>query len=377
MNRNRTTAAVVTFFAVIALALGTVFAIGGGSGDDGPAPVAADVEQDTATGSDIEDDADVLIGRDGSDVLIGGDDDSDVLIGGDDGSDVLIGDGEDELLGGGEDLLLDPQPERPGISRFCVNVEHQPVPDQNAASGIWVRGEVYGLDGGWIWVQGPTLNNGDPVQLPVSDGSFEGPLGINSYGDHPFERFDLVPTEDGSDPIDLLPTLDSGPGRQVPVTGSEGPAFDSECFDLEPPVAAEEMVEDVPTADLPADVEAAAGPAPDQLVREFLDGFVADHVTGDVDGLLDTLHPAIPLAFGETECDAYVTGTTGSLVGAEVRSVGQLTDVDLDTPSGPITITDVIPFEVEFMLLDGSTMSNEANLAVLDGEPHWLTRCGR
>ncbi|MEO1059816.1 MAG: Ig-like domain-containing protein [Actinomycetota bacterium] len=335
------------------------------------APPIAPVEDESQTAGDPSDD-DLLLGDPSDDVLIGGGDD----ILGDPSDDVLIG--GDGLFGGGDDVLGDPVPEAPGLRQLCFDVVHQPVAEQGAASGIWVRGEVYGLEGGWIWVQGPTLNGGEPIEVPVVDGRFDGPLGINSYGDHPVERFELLPEGDGAEPIDLLPTLNDGPGNVVPVTGAEGPAFEQGCFDFDAPVL-ETPAAELPAADAPAPAPVPVAPVLDgrQTVEAFLDGFIADHATQDVDGLLDTLHPAIPLAFGETECVDYVTRTTGSLAAAEVGSVGALTDVDLDSPAGPITIPDVLPFEVEFTLTDGSTMSSEANLALLDGEPHWLTRCGR
>lgn len=253
----------------------------------------------------------------------------------------------------------------PGLRQVCVDVRHAEVAEQNAASGIWVRGEVYGLDGGWIWVEGPTINGGEPVQVPVEDGAFETPLGINSYGEHELTRFDLG-SDDIEDSIDLLPTLDEGPGVVFPVDSDEGPVFDDECFDFEPPVETDDATE------VAIDPQAAAEAA----VDEFLIGFVDDHTTGNVDDLLATLHPSVPLAFGESVCSEYVARTAGSITGAETLSVGVPGPLDLDTPNGAITFPEAIPFTVEFTLTDGSTVTNDANLALHDGSAHWLTRCG-
>lgn len=252
----------------------------------------------------------------------------------------------------------------PGLRQVCAEVRHAEVPDQNAASGIWVRGEVYGLEGGWIWVEGPTINNGDPIQVPIELGAFEAPLGINSYGDHEITRFDLG-SDDLADAIDLLPTLDQGPGSVFPVDSEEGPVFDDECFDFDPQV-------ETAAAEASIDPQAAA----EVTVDEFLIGFVGDHVAGDVDHLLATLHPAVPLAFGETVCSEYVARTAGSITGADTVSVGLPVSLDLETPNGVITFPEAIPFTVEFTLTDGSTVMNDANLALHDGTGHWLTRCG-
>ena len=254
------------------------------------------------------------------------------------------------------------EPEQLGLGSICADVRHQPVDDQKSKSGIWVRGEVYGLDGGWIWVEGPTINGGEPVRIPVEGGAFEGPLGISSYGDHEIVGFELQ-GDDSSVPTDLLPTLAEGPGTVFPVGPEEGSVFDSECFEFAPPTA-------VPV--LPIDEQAAA----EAEVDEFLIRFVDDHTTGNVDDLLATLHPAVPLAFGESICSDYVARTVGSIVGAETVSVGLPVELDLDTPNGVVTFPEAIPFTVEFTLTDGSTVTNEANLALHDGEAHWLTRCG-
>ncbi|MEM9606230.1 MAG: Ig-like domain-containing protein [Actinomycetota bacterium] len=316
---------------------------------------------------------------------------------------VVEQDGEFEIaVGSGlADDVIDAEPVdepvTPGLNQLCFNVSHQPVAEQNSPSGIWVRGEVYGLTGGWVWVEGPSLNGGEPVQIPVVDGRFEGPLGINSYGEHTFDRFELG--GDDTDPVDLLGTIDGGPGTTVTVTGAEGAAFDDECFEFEPtrtaPLtddgAADESEQEsaeaaadteAPVLDEPTTGEALVDP-PAEIVTEdasldaFLDWYVEQHIVRDQEALLERLHPAIPMAFGDGECAEYVAETTGAFTGVDIWSIGEPRDIDVDTPAGMITIEDVTIVEVEFALMDGSSMESEATVAQLDGAYYWLTRCGR
>ncbi len=320
---------------------------------------------------------------DGSDddLLIGTGDDApadDDESAGDDDVDRDDGDDDDD---GGDDVSTDDEPiddsvdppTAPGLAQLCVNVRHQPVDEQETASGIWVRGEVYGLDGGWIWVEGPTINNGEALQIPVQGGAFDAPMGINSYGTHELERVELQSSDPGAASIDLLPTLLEGPGTSFEVDADEGPVFESECFDFEPPAASgaapfdPDELDEQQAQDL-IDNEAA--------VAEFFDQFVSDHVEGDAEHLLATLHPAVPVAFGESVCTDYVESTTGSIIGAEVLSVGEVSELELDTPNGPITFPEAIPFSIEFTLADDTNVLNDGNLVLDDGEPNWLTRCG-
>lgn len=348
-------------------------------------PPATDVEEETSVAVDDSDDS--LIGEpdapadDGDDSL--GDGLLDELL--DDVRDDAVEgalDGppatDDPLLGGTEDEVV-PQP---GLRQICPSVEHQPVSDQNAASGIWVRGEVYGLDGGWIWVEGPTINNGQPVQIPIDGGAFDAPLGINRFGDHELERFELGSDDPLIDPVDLLPTLGNGPGTTFPVGADEGALFDTECFDFDAPLAApadadESADENTDDASIQeATIQEATIREAKTTVDEFLDGFVEDHRTDDSAGLLATLHPSVSLAYGDDVCTEYVTRTTGSIVGSDTTTVGLPSTLEMNTPSGPITFPGAIPFTVDFTLQDGSTVTNDAHLAFHDGEPAWLTTCG-
>jgi hypothetical protein len=263
------------------------------------------------------------------------------------------------------------------MTKICVNAQHQPVAVPDSNSAMQVRGNVTGVDKGVIVVQGPTINNGDPVQITVENGQFDGPLGINQYGDHPIERFELQSSDPAVAPTDLISTLNMGPGTIFPVDSSEGALFETECFDFDAP--ATEATDAQPTAapEQTADEQATQALTEAHVeVQAFLNGFVEDHTTGDAAGLIKTLHPAISLAFGADICSEYVTRTTGSITGATVLAVDLPQSINMDTPNGPITFTDAIPFTVEFSLVDGTTLVNDANLAQHDGVSHWLTRCG-
>jgi hypothetical protein len=318
-------------------------------------------------------DDDILIGEPGNDQLIDQQDDGGLDLDSSEVGDILIGDPSDDSLG--NDVIFPPAP---SLTQICVNTQHQPVPEQNAASGIWVRGEVYGLDGGWIFIEGPSINGGNPVEIPVNDGIFDAPLGINNYGDHDVTRFELLSNDPAANPVDLLPTLTGGPGAVFPVGPDNGPVFDNECFDFDPPVITDDTKTQPEAAtELTAEEELAlAMQAATTQVDMFLVDFVEDHTTNDAAGLLETLHPTVPLAFGDDTCSEYVARTTGSIAGATVLDVQLPQSIDMDTPNGAITFPEAIPFTVEFTLTDGSTVVNEANLALHDGELHWLTRCG-
>ena len=272
------------------------------------------------------------------------------------------------------DVIASPT-EIAAVTTLCLSVLHGEIGSEISASG-----EITGADGGLIWIQGPTFNGGEPVQIPVTAGVFDAPLPIVEYGNHEVTGFEVVP--DGPDPIsvDLLPGLVDGPGAVFPVGAENGPVFDSECFDF-PPAAAAPSANDNPAAD-PVDGPSADpvdGPAvvtEAAIVQEFLDGFVEDHRAGDTAALLTTLHPAIPLSFGADVCTEYVNRTTGAIVGAAVLDVGQVGPLEMNTPAGPIGFPESIPFTVEFTLTNGTTMINDTSLPLQDGVAHWLTMCG-
>ncbi len=361
-NSSRTKLVVAGVAAVVAIALliGIVVSVGG---DDEPAadatgePEAAgdgapdpDLPEQPAQSDDNEDLQDSGASVDEPPQVFDLDDDDEDL-------DVLVGDPEvpgEPDNGEGETVVDD----WVGLGQLCVDIRHQPVDDQNSASGIWVRGEVYGLDGGWIWVEGPTINNGDPVQIPVEGSQFEGGLGINSYGQHEIESFRLVGADNEEVLSDATDLLDAAFDGVIPVDADEGSAFDTDCFDFDQP--------------------SAESDEPDlrETVDEFLDGFINAHQERDADRLLDSLHPRIPEYFGAENCDGYVRETAGSVVGADIIDIGEPRPYELETPNGPLRFDAAIPVTVEFEVFDGTTLTNEANFPVEGSDVFWLTTCG-
>jgi hypothetical protein len=259
----------------------------------------------------------------------------------------------------------------PGLRQACFNTIHG-----DGESGIWVSGGTYGLDDGFIFIEGPTLNGGLPVEIPVSAGLFNGPLPITQFDDHTLETFDLGANPDGSDAVSVLPTLATGPGNVITVDASEGPNFDTECFDFDP-------VEPAPdAAPVESETEVAAGTpgdgatTPDQIVQEFMDSFAEQHRSGDSAALIDSLHPSVRIAFGEHVCSDYVINTTGSIAAATVSRADAPQELTLNTPDGPIIFPEAIPFTVEFTLTDGSTVVNDGHLPINGDDTYWLTMCG-
>ncbi|MGI9643955.1 MAG: hypothetical protein ACR2O6_01435, partial [Ilumatobacteraceae bacterium] len=284
-----------------------------GAAVDDPDTIMGDAAGDELVGGDGsgEGSEDVIPREEGSDILIGSDDNDDTLLGAP-GDDVI--DGDDNPAD--DDPLLGNSPT--GLKRLCAEIEHSSPPgmEDTALSGVWVRGEVYGLaPGTWIWIEGPTLNGGEPTQIPVVDGFFEAPLGINSFGDHSIDRFELQ--FDDQPPVDLRPAVfDAIGGEAFPVGPDEGPVFGDECFDFEPldlPPFGVEVVEP----------ETAGEPDPINPLDldTFFKLFATAHVDRDVEALWGSLHPVVPQAFGESTCRMYVDDTLGSIQSVEVVEV--------------------------------------------------------
>jgi len=272
-----------------------------------------------------------------------------------------------------DDLGVPPLPERASGS-ICPSVQHQPV-DQRSASGIWLDGEVAGFPGGhYIWVEAPTINNGDPVSVPIVDDSFQAQLGINSYGDHPLDTLEIRDRDDRT-LVDLVPAF---PGDALLTVGpDEGPLLDEPCFDF----------------DLPVESAAAAGgsvaeqaggvigddpddPLVPERVKAFFDRFAEQHADRNAEALIFTMYGPMRDAFGPGVCDEYIRSTTGSIAYADVQSVGEIQPLSIDTPQGRLDLDQTVPVAVEFETLTGDIFVNDVNL-VIDGDRiYWLTRCG-
>ncbi len=377
-------------------------------GDGGSDVIRGDSSDDVLRGDSSDD---VILGEPGGDLLPGGDEPmqlpdgpgTEIVTGGSDDLDPLFGDDLGDDLGDapdgapdGFDALFDgsvPAPSGPfGVQQMCFDVQHQPVGEQNAASGIWVSGTVYGMpEGTWIWVQGSSVNDGDPIEIPIVDDVFEGPLGINAYGDHEIAAFELRDGL-GNTLVDVLPQLDSGPGSTVTVGPDEGAPFSEPCFDLEPvfvdgaghqtldptggsiePVVPVEPSEPTEGADETATAEPLD---PAGLAQGYFHVFAELHVRGDSDALIAGMYPRMRDAFGSETCDEYIRSTTGSITTATVTRVGDVGPLTINAPGGPLEIERALPVGVDFVLTDGRVVPNDANLVIDGGEIFWLTQCG-
>lgn len=349
--------------------------IGGGEGDDDVIIGGWDGD-DVISGGDPGDDG-VLIGGDpADDVLIGGDDD--ILIVGDDGSDLL-----DDPFGPPSDghVLLPDEPTETGLKTLCAETKHVSPPGKEALakSGILIDGTLYGLpEGSWIWIQGSTLDNGEGQKIPVIDGAFSAPLGINDFGAHPIEQFQLMYADPSIPPVDLLPAAQDAFGASFEVGPEEGPTLDGDggCLAFDPII----VHGDVPAGESPYFGEPTAatnGGGEMATARSFMEHWADAHRRGDADELFGTLHRIVPLAFGEDECRDYIAATTGSIVDAEVLDAEPIGAWEFDTPTGPMAMSQVITFDVELTTNSGDVISTEGHLPVADdGTVSWLTTCG-
>lgn len=273
-----------------------------------------------------------------------------------------------------DDFGIPPVPERASGS-ICPGVQHQPIVDQGSASGIWVDGSIYGFpEGTYIWVEAPTINNGDPVSVPIVDDTFQAPLGINSYGDHPLDTFEIRDAS-GATLVDLVPAF---PGDAVFTVGpDEGPLLDEPCFDVDLPVEsasaaagsaaeqADDMIGDDPDH-----------PTVPEQVEAFFDRFVDHHADRNAEALIFTMYGPMRDAHAPGVCDEYIRSTAGSIASADVQSVGELQPLSIDTPSGQLDIDQTVPVTVEFETFSGDTFVNDANLVIDGDQVSWLTRCG-
>jgi len=275
-----------------------------------------------------------------------------------------------------DDLRVPPLPERASGS-ICPGVQHQPIVDQGSASGIWVDGSIYGFpEGTYIWVEAPTINNGDPVSVPIVDDAFQAPLGINSYGDHPLDTFEIRDAS-GATLVDLAPAFPGDAGAVFTVGPDEGPLLDEPCFDVDLPVESASAAGGT-VAEQAGDV---IGDDPDhptvpEQVEAFFDRFVDQHADRNAEALIFTMYGPMRDAFAPGVCDEYIRSTAGSIASADVQSVGDLQPLSIDTPSGRLDIDQTVPVTVEFETFSGDTFVNDANLVIDGDQVSWLTRCG-
>lgn len=154
--------------------------------------------------------------------------------------------------------------------------------------------------------------------------------------------------------------------------------FDDECFDFGPPtVLANEAADidtDTDTAEPMLGVE-VVDPFDEDDLNLFFDEFAAAHVNGDATGLWNTLHPAVPSAFGESTCRSYLDDTLGSIASTELIEVIERGPWEFRTPDGPVPFPDAFAVQVEFTTSTGDVLPLEAHVPVENGELFWLTTC--
>ncbi len=318
----------------------------------------------------------LLAGEPGSDDLFGRS--NDALATDESNTQVYVFVSEDDVFPSSNALVS-----MPGLLSLCPSVAHG-----ESSSHIWLEGEVAGVGNGWLLAEGPTINGGQFVEMPVTDGKFAGPLPVTFYAGHEITRLEFG-APDIVEPLDLWPTLADGPGAVFPVGPDEGPIFEQECFEFAPnevtatteivddPAVTDALIDD-PVTDLDEAMfeQQRLTEEADRMLNDFVQGFVEDHRTGNAEGLQTTLHPSIRLAYGDDVCSGYIDRTTGSITAATIINVGPPQPLDMNTPSGQINFPEAIPFTVEFEVIDGSTFVNDAHLPIHDGEAQWLTSCG-
>lgn len=157
-------------------------------------------------------------------------------------------------------------------------------------------------------------------------------------------------------PVETAPAVEVSPVEAIPVVDAAPAVTDDATSDTAPVTTPEERDR--------------------ATVQAFLDGFVAAHQRGDVKELFATLHPSIKLAFGEDTCMSYIEDTVGSVTAAQLIDVGRPRPHEMNSPHGPMSFEEVIPFTVDFLTADGAVVTNSANLPLHDDVVHWLTTCG-
>lgn len=134
-----------------------------------------------------------------------------------------------------------------------------------------------------------------------------------------------------------------------------------------------------PVAPAPPENPEPAGPSDEEIVERFVAAFGTAHGRGDVAHLLETIHPAIPHAFGSSTCRTYVEATAGSIEQMTVVSVGERHRFTLPGPEGALTFEDAIPVEATWVVShSGEAQTITFHLAPIAGTDQvgWLTQCG-
>lgn len=115
--------------------------------------------------------------------------------------------------------------------------------------------------------------------------------------------------------------------------------------------------------------------APTETVEEFVLAFAAAIASGDVDFLVNRLHPAVVGGFGPALCRTWIETEILELVDYQVTgpAVGPRTQT-FTTPAGTGTIEDAFSAPVSF-LFQGQKFDAEGDFALVDSEMRWMGQC--
>lgn len=115
--------------------------------------------------------------------------------------------------------------------------------------------------------------------------------------------------------------------------------------------------------------------APTETVEEFVIAFAAAIASGDVDFLINRLHPAVVGGFGPALCRTWIETEILELVDYQVTgpAVGPRTQT-FTTPAGTGTIEDAFSAPVSFVF-QGQKFDAGGDFALVDGEMRWMGQC--
>ncbi len=296
---------------------------------------------------------------------------------------------DDYLLSAGDPRIDESY--MPRAQLVCPAVVHEPsseFPDDPSyvEGGFWLSGPP-----GIITVTGDGINGG----APVLSGPFEGgplflDLPIDSYGDKQITA--LTHTAADGTVTDLWSGFNDAWSGPFSVTSSEGPLDTNPlCETLrENPGSLEGYMligedTEIDGAYLPTNTDEAGTGTGDlplsrtdvfEATSSFVAEFSAAQATGDVDFLVDALHPVAIEAHGQQACENYVAATVGSIQNVQLVSVGELTEYSYETDAGPWQLPNAWPVELSADVA-GETQTLNAHFFYDADEVNWLTHCSQ
>lgn len=115
--------------------------------------------------------------------------------------------------------------------------------------------------------------------------------------------------------------------------------------------------------------------APTETVEEFVIAFAAAIASGDVDFLVNRLHPAVVGGFGSALCRTWIETEILELVDYQVTgpTVGPHAQT-FTTPAGTGTIEEAFSAPVSFVF-QGQKFDAEGDFALVDSEMRWMGQC--